>query len=659
MPTDAFARALANRANQSAVAFSPTVAAASAKFIPADCHHIRTAGHGAPGDMGGGLYKRAGSAPAHAGKFQSADGAWWELAEPAVSPEMFGAKGDCVYNFATNTATGTDDSAAVQAAFDYFQLRGAPGIVRFRTLYRINSVQPMGAAMNCGINHYGDGIAVERTSSGLAGMVFTASAATANYRGYHVNGGGKTGSNDASANRVVDAPGLAIIATVAQDSKSITLTPGAGANFVAGDIVFLRTGQCLNTGITEPDSELNEVESVSGDTVTLKYPALVTYAQEYYVAGTSGLTTTTVTANAAPFTLAKVTARVMQGVRIDIDLIGHNCTQVLNLWGVLHWHVSDTTRIWHGFNGAGQRETRFGYWGARNFHTARINNAYWFAPSTGCTSFRANLWGESPSGYAFFHFHEGLKNFIATSVYAVMQGTGALNSGISILSRAYALRFNNVYIDTGTAIQPAISVGSAADTIGNYCDGGVSFGAITFSNTNSAGSAILVNGANVSFDSNPVALGAADRLSNVTYLRNPTHGIRIGDLLFGPFLHDRQLILGTIGQDAEIELVRSRVDVAYASGDRRRRIGFSGTMNAYISDQAINALAVGDVTETRRGVTTLNGGATTSAAGTSLGAPQSATRQIVAEINAGSGTTNYTAGRERISVLVRRSSRTS
>jgi len=50
-----------------------------------DVKWVRTAGFAAPGDGGGALYKRVSSEPSHAGKFQSADGAWWELAENVVS----------------------------------------------------------------------------------------------------------------------------------------------------------------------------------------------------------------------------------------------------------------------------------------------------------------------------------------------------------------------------------------------------------------------------------------------------------------------------------------------------------------------------------------------------------------------------------------------
>jgi hypothetical protein len=79
---------------------------AVAATIPASQDWVRTAGYAAVGDGGGALYKRVVSEPAHAGKFQSADGAWWELAVDVVTPEMFSASGDGV----------TDDKAEIEAA---------------------------------------------------------------------------------------------------------------------------------------------------------------------------------------------------------------------------------------------------------------------------------------------------------------------------------------------------------------------------------------------------------------------------------------------------------------------------------------------------------------------------------------------------------------
>jgi len=84
-----------------------TVAIVEAANVPASQDIIRVAGYSAEGDGGAALYKRVVSEPSHPGKIQSADGAWWEIAEPILDPAMFGA----TYNGVTN------DAAAVNNAF--------------------------------------------------------------------------------------------------------------------------------------------------------------------------------------------------------------------------------------------------------------------------------------------------------------------------------------------------------------------------------------------------------------------------------------------------------------------------------------------------------------------------------------------------------------
>jgi hypothetical protein len=70
---------------------------------------FRTAGFTEAGDGGGAVYRRVVSEPEHAGKLQSADGAWWELATQPLNVRMFGAVGDNV----------ADDTAALIAAVDF------------------------------------------------------------------------------------------------------------------------------------------------------------------------------------------------------------------------------------------------------------------------------------------------------------------------------------------------------------------------------------------------------------------------------------------------------------------------------------------------------------------------------------------------------------
>ena len=82
--------------------------------VPASLNFIRTAGYYAIGDGGGALYRRVGSQPSHAGKIQSADGAWWEFCDSAINVHQFGARGN----------GSTDDSAAINNAIAYMKLPG-------------------------------------------------------------------------------------------------------------------------------------------------------------------------------------------------------------------------------------------------------------------------------------------------------------------------------------------------------------------------------------------------------------------------------------------------------------------------------------------------------------------------------------------------------
>ena len=99
---------------------------AQAMTIGPEFAAVRTTGYAAPGDGGGALYKRVASEPTHAGKFHSADGQWWEIAEESVSPEDYGALGNGVFN----------DGPAIKKALEYalstgvrFQAKGKQYLV--------------------------------------------------------------------------------------------------------------------------------------------------------------------------------------------------------------------------------------------------------------------------------------------------------------------------------------------------------------------------------------------------------------------------------------------------------------------------------------------------------------------------------------------------
>lgn len=69
-----------------------SVAIVASSNVPSFANATRINGYHNAGDGGGALYKKVSSEPAHAGKVQSADGAWWEISETTIAPEMFGAK---------------------------------------------------------------------------------------------------------------------------------------------------------------------------------------------------------------------------------------------------------------------------------------------------------------------------------------------------------------------------------------------------------------------------------------------------------------------------------------------------------------------------------------------------------------------------------------
>jgi hypothetical protein len=75
------------------VPMMPSRAFAIAATIPAARSYVQTQGYYNHGDGGGALYAKVGSEPAHSGKFQSADGAWWEIKPLFALPNIkqFGA----------------------------------------------------------------------------------------------------------------------------------------------------------------------------------------------------------------------------------------------------------------------------------------------------------------------------------------------------------------------------------------------------------------------------------------------------------------------------------------------------------------------------------------------------------------------------------------
>lgn len=107
--------------SQGNVPIYATVVGMPSLEISAGINAIRVNGYHAAGDGGGALYVKVGSEPAHAGKFQTADGAWWELAEgQKLNIEAFGV----VAGLGVSDPVKAANAAALQDANDFMEARG-------------------------------------------------------------------------------------------------------------------------------------------------------------------------------------------------------------------------------------------------------------------------------------------------------------------------------------------------------------------------------------------------------------------------------------------------------------------------------------------------------------------------------------------------------
>lgn len=160
----------------------------AATTVPATRTFLRTAGHTTVGDGGDALYRKVSTEPAHEGKAQSADGAWWSLVySDELRPQQFGARGD----------NSTDSTAAFQNLFDYVATLG-PGVYAGATVhipagrYRVDPITI--AAPSCRV--VGDGMLASRIAARTAGqshvLHFTSQSGNTEVRSLEIMGWGST-----------------------------------------------------------------------------------------------------------------------------------------------------------------------------------------------------------------------------------------------------------------------------------------------------------------------------------------------------------------------------------------------------------------------------------------------------------------------------------
>lgn len=139
-----------------------TVLGMPAVSVPAGINAVRLNGFQFAGDAGDALYVKSVSEPDHDGKFQSDDGAWWELAPPdrIVTPQMFGAKADGV----------NDDHPATQKAVEFLWEKYGGGVIYFPPgTYLVDSSLRLDGKSNIGLKGAPGHKSVLKASASLNG----------------------------------------------------------------------------------------------------------------------------------------------------------------------------------------------------------------------------------------------------------------------------------------------------------------------------------------------------------------------------------------------------------------------------------------------------------------------------------------------------------
>jgi len=252
-----------------------TRAAAIAASVPSGVTRLLLLGWSARGDGGGALWVKVAAQPSHGMKFQTADGAWWELARgQAYDIRMFGVA------LSAHGATPADSTAAManMIGYDPGDVFVPPGIVK-GNLVVTKRLRLVGA----GGTH--EGLTDVTALSGgsvimahtLTSPVVDIRANSTNLEGVHLYGGSGGGVVIGS---VVSGVACSTI------SGSLTINvPGGGMTAAdVGKSIRIETsgGPAYRTIMTVPSATSITVDSAAGllsETITMSYGSVVTHVR--------------------------------------------------------------------------------------------------------------------------------------------------------------------------------------------------------------------------------------------------------------------------------------------------------------------------------------------------------------------------------------------
>lgn len=519
-----------------------------------------------------------------------------------VNVKDFGAVGDGT----------TDDTAAIQAVFDYARDNNGAEIYFPAGVYRVEAPVRPGApngyftnsnvkwALNLNASNvriYGDGadsvIKCHSTNhpSGIRLML--------------CRGSWKAGWNESlQTNRISKRPTYDM-ADASLGEMSVTLDDaGDASNFAVGDYVYLRCGQMTSVpNNNEPSAEINKIRAIDGAEITLYWPLSKDYADDgVYAHG-----------------IANIQNYVHENITIEDIAFDHQngpgqCMTVFD--GIVNFTFKPARSVVSG-HFLGGREMRFGQYSVGVHFTGPsatwlANNGpddyfiHWpFTWATGHTEVICEKCvASSEHGTVQFHVHEAVTKFKASNVILMNPPNAPTNQpAISVLDGHDGLFVGPTVINGGADTVAPIYVRNTTDQVGH--------GMIL------APTVLGEFGIN-----NPAPPSAISMASPNWTVRDPTIGPgkrvalnRPGDGNTAPqtkivqeelsaFVDydEAEVILGVIPADSYVRGVRVQVLTAFNAGtDNNLRLGNADVDTRYLAPTSVGSTGIKSVTPTSLG----------------------------------------------------------